>query len=52
MNPDRGDPKLTFKGEVIELPENPGTCLSEIFKANWVLSLKTQHLFHYKIEAI
>lgn len=37
MNPDRGDPKLTFKGEVIELPENPGMCLSEIFKANWVL---------------
>ena len=34
MNPDRGDPNLTFKGAVIELPENPGNCLSKILQAN------------------
>ena len=34
MNPDRGDPNLTFKGAVIELPENPGNCLSKILHVN------------------
>ena len=34
MNPDRGDPNLTFKGAVIELPENPGKCLSKMLHAD------------------
>merc|ERR1712151_459135 len=32
MNPDRGDPNLTFKGAVIELPENPVQIITNFLK--------------------